>query len=93
MTYSGDEFRIYVGNLNFIRKGTVRQDTITTLGFGNENRFLYIGTKKGLIYRYELPDLTEISALQKKKDEEAAKPTGEPFKASSGKPVTEICML
>ena len=63
ITYSGDEFRIYVDNLNFIRKGTVNQDTITALEYGNGNKYLYIGTKKGMIYRYELPDLGEISAF------------------------------
>jgi len=54
---SKDEFKVYHGRLELLLEGDIdnKMDRITSIEFGLDTRYLYIGTEKGNIIKYELP--------------------------------------
>jgi len=54
---SKDEFKIYHGRLELLLIGDIenKMDRITSIEFGLDTRYLYVGTEKGLIFKYDLP--------------------------------------
>ena len=52
-----EEFKVYTGRLEILIEGNIddNEDSITCIEFGLEMKYLYIGSEKGLIRKYELP--------------------------------------
>ena len=60
---SKDEFKIYIGRLELLLEGDIqnKMDKITAIEFGIDTKFLYVGTEKGLILKFELPSPAEVA--------------------------------
>ena len=51
------EFHVYFGRLDILLKGELEDsmDKVRSIEFALDMKYLYIGTEKGMMYRYELP--------------------------------------
>ena len=74
MISSKDEFKVYHARLELLLEGDIdnKMDRITSIEFGLDTKYLYIGTEKGLIHKFELPALKVVAdEYQKGKNGEA----------------------
>ena len=57
-----EEFKVYTGRLEILFEGNIddNEDSITCIEFGLEMKYLYIGSEKGFIRKYELPSPQEV---------------------------------
>jgi len=60
---SKDEFKVYHARLELLLEGDIdnKMDRITSIEFGLDTKYFYIGTEKGLIHKYELPSPQEVT--------------------------------
>ena len=79
------DFKVYHGRLDLLLKGEIddSMDKIRSVEYALDMKYLYVGTEKGNIYRYELPSPQEVEEEYERGDlDEApkAKRSSEPFK-------------
>ena len=49
-----DEFKVYHGRLELLMSGNAGEN-ITSIEFGVNTKYLYLGTSKGTVLKYDLP--------------------------------------
>lgn len=56
------EFKVYHGRLDVLLEGEIddSMDKIRSVDFALDMKYLYVGTEKGLLHRYELPSPQEV---------------------------------
>jgi hypothetical protein len=67
------DFKLYHGRLDLLLRGSIddsKHGNIRSAEYSLDMRFLYVGTEKGVIYKYELPSPQEVEETYEKTEED-----------------------
>jgi hypothetical protein len=87
---SKDEFKVYHARLELLLEGDIdnKMDRITSIEFGLDTKYFFVGTEKGLIHKYELPSPQEVADdYQRGKNGEAPRAKMLNFQDADGKDI------